>query len=357
MSRLLATRFLSVAPTPEVVERTTLPSFLEGGVGLAILAGLVLVAVALIVVAIAALAPRPSHLDEALAAYSDDDDDLGGAGPGDRSTARSFVSLAFLRRAVSTTERLADTKGLLSWLELRLEQAAIPLRAAEALFFTAILVVVAGVLGALLGGPLTGAVVFVAAAAAPFAILNVLSRKRQRAFTSQLPDALQLLASSLRAGYSLMQGVEAVSVEVADPLGAELRRVVAEARLGRAVELALEDSVARIESIDYEWAVMAINIQREVGGNLAEILTTVSETMVSRERLRREVKALTAEGRISAIVLGIMPIGLGAFITVANPGYLDPLFQTSLGKSLLIGSIGLALAGFLWMKKMIEVDV
>jgi tight adherence protein B len=102
---------------------------------------------------------------------------------------------------------------------------------------------------------------------------------------------------------------------------------------------------------------MAIRIQREVGGNLAELLVTVAETMTERERLRRDVNALTAEGKISAIVLGIMPVGLGGFIYSANPGYMDPLFEETAGKIMLVGSILLALFGFYWMKKTIEVDI
>ena len=132
-----------------------------------------------------------------------------------------------------------------------------------------------------------------------------MANRRRKQFLAQLPDMLQLLSGTLRAGYSLMQGVEAVSQEVGDPMGQELRRVVTEARLGRPLEEALDGVAERMDSPDFAWAVMAIRIQREVGGNLAELLMTVAETMTQRERLRRDVAALTAEGRISAIVLGL----------------------------------------------------
>ena len=122
--------------------------------------------------------------------------------------------------------------------------------------------------------------------------------------------------------------------------------------------VSIPDAVAeRMSSPDFAWAVMAIRIQREVGGNLAELLVTVAETMTERERLRRDVNALTAEGKISAIVLGLLPIGLGGFIYSANPGYMDPLFEETLGKILLGGSVLLAFFGFWWMKKTIEVDI
>ncbi len=191
----------------------------------------------------------------------------------------------------------------------------------------------------------------------PPAVLSFLANRRRKQFESLLPDTLQLLASTLRAGYSLMQGVEAVSQEVSEPMGRELRRVVTEARLGRPLEEALDGVANRMESGDFAWAVMAIRIQREVGGNLAELLVTVADTMTERERLRRDVNALTAEGKISAIVLGILPIGLGFFIYTLNPEYMDPLFDTTVGKGLLVGAVLLAVFGFWWMKKTIEIDI
>jgi tight adherence protein B len=168
---------------------------------------------------------------------------------------------------------------------------------------------------------------------------------------------LQLMAGSLRAGYSLMQGVEAVAQEVEDPMGSELRRVLTEARLGRILEDSLDEMATRMASPDFAWAVMAVRIQREVGGNLAELLSTVAETMIARERLRREVRALTAEGRISAIVLGLLPIGLAVVMYGINREYMETLFHDTFGQVLLVGSVLLALVGFYWMKKTIEIDI
>src|SRR5215813_3527733 len=136
-----------------------------------------------------------------------------------------------------------------------------------------------------------------------------------------------------------MQGVEAVSQEVDDPMGLELRRVVTEARLGRPLEESLEGTAERMDSPDFAWAVMAIRIQREVGGNLAELLLTVAETMTARERLRRDVRTLTAEGRLSAIVLGVLPIGLGAIMFVINPDYMGQLYKTTPGLIMSIGAL------------------
>jgi tight adherence protein B len=239
-----------------------------------------------------------------------------------------------------------------------LEQANMPLRAGEALTAYVGIVLGAGVLGFILRQSLIWGLVFlVLGALIPPAVVNYKAAKRRKKFMKQLPDTLQLLAGTLKAGYSFMQGVEAVSHEVEDPMGSEFRRVVTEAQLGRPVEEALESSAHRMSSPDFEWAIMAVRIQREVGGNLAELLMTVAETMTARQRLRGEVSALTAEGRVSAMVLGILPLGLGFMLWTINPGYMGVLFEETIGKMMLGGSVLLASAGFLWMKKIIDIKI
>ena len=140
-------------------------------------------------------------------------------------------------------------------------------------------------------------------------------------------------------------------------MGRELRRVMTEARLGRELEDALEASAERVQSNDFEWAIMAIRIQREVGGNLSELLMTVADTMIDRERLRRDVSTLTAEGKMSAIILGLMPIGLGGAMYSMNPKYMGALFSNGLGKGIFAAGIVSALIGFAWMKKCITIEV
>jgi len=281
------------------------------------------------------------------------------AGPAASDEADEFTlaESPLVQRAVAATARIAKERGILDRVEGALERADLPIQASEALFFYLAGVAVLSALAGVAGGLFPFVVVALLTILLPPAILAFLAGRRKRKFTSQLPDTLTLLAGTLRAGYSLLQGVEAVAQEIDDPMGRELRRVLAEARLGRPLEDALEDAAARMESADFEWAVMAIRIQREVGGNLAELLDTVADTMIQRERLRREVRALTAEGRISAIVLGIMPVALGFMMYALNPDYMRPLFRDSLGQALLIGSGLLALVGFYWMKKTIEIEV
>jgi tight adherence protein B len=140
-------------------------------------------------------------------------------------------------------------------------------------------------------------------------------------------------------------------------MGHELRRVVTEARLGREIEDAMDAVAERMGSADFAWAVMAIRIQREVGGNLSELLLTVADTMIHRERLRRDISALTAEGKISAIILGLLPVGLGAFMWLSNPTYMEPLGSTGMGHALLGAATVSLLIGFAWMKKIISIEI
>jgi tight adherence protein B len=339
---------------PKIVKSSGVPSAFTSSTSRWIAVVLVLVAVALLAFGLALLVLRErSALDTALTPYaerttdSDDDDESDG----------SMVETAIMRRAIDTTARLAADRGLLEIVEGKLEQADLTLRPAEMIFFAAVVAVLGMVVGFALQrflGVLIAGFVF---ALAPVAILNYLAKRRMTKFTAQLPDTLQLLAGSLRAGYSLLQGVDSVAQQVEAPMGKELQRALSEARLGRPIEDALEELAARMGSPDFDWAVMAIRIQREVGGNLAELLQTVAETMIARERLRRDVNALTAEGKISAIVLGILPVGLGVFLFVVNPDYMKILFDDSTGRILLGGSIVLACAGYYWMMQMIKVDI
>lgn len=318
--------------------------------------GLALVAASLFAYGFATVfTSNATELDVALQPYvdgyvaADEDDDPNGSKVGDSR---------ILQRAVELTGQIAERRGLLASTEVALERAMLPLRAAEALFFWLALVVVALVVGFLMTGSSLGAL-FLAALAlwVPPFVVRFKAKRRRKKFMGQLPDTLQLLSSTLRAGYSLMQGVEAVSQEVAEPMGHELRRVCTEARLGRPLEQALDDCAERMGSPDFAWAVMAIGIQREVGGNLSELLLTVADTMTQRERLRRDVATLTAEGKVSAIVLGILPVGLGVVMWALNPEYMGVLFEDRLGNILLGGSCGMALMGFWWMKKMVEIDI
>jgi tight adherence protein B len=344
---------------PAAVAEPDGPDFLRGSTGLYLGVLLALIAASVIAYTLISVFTRDrSGLESALQPYaegyvasSDDMDD-------DDESKGGLAQTQILQRAVALTGQIAQDRGVLPRIEAMLEQANLPLRAAEALFFYMATVVVGTLLLLVLTQEWLWALFgFVAVLLVPPAILSYLGNKRRKQFEAMLPDTLQLLSSTLRAGYSLMQGVEAVSQEVSEPMGRELRRVVTEARLGRPLEQALEGVAERMASGDFAWAVMAIRIQREVGGNLSELLLTVAETMTQRERLRRDVAALTAEGKISAIVLGILPVGLMVIMYAINPDYIEVLFDRTIGNFMLGGGLLLMLVGFYWMKKTIDIDI
>ena len=341
---------LGEAAQPTIVDVPTTPGFLSSS-GLYVIALLAGLSAAFLGAFFVLFRKDGPGLDDVLQAYTG-----GGTAAAVEAGDRTLMPES-MRRAFERTAELAGGGGALEKLDARLDQADIKVSALEAVLFTAGALVLMGILGFVAGGPLVALSFLLVFALAPFALLSQLASRRRKAFTEQLPDTLQLLASSLRAGYSLTQGLDAVAQEVEDPTGRELRRVVLETRLGRDLESALEDLAARMQSKDFDWVVMAIRIQREVGGNLAELLTNVAETMISRERLRREVSALTAEGRLSAIIVGALPFLIGAAVAVLNPGYINVLFTNSLGRIMLLGSTILMLIGFFWMKKTIEIDI
>jgi len=258
---------------------------------------------------------------------------------------------------VSLTGLMAERIGVLNRVEDKLEQADLPLRPPEALFLYMAIVVVVFLGAALIIGPLGALIAGALAIIAPVLYLEMRRKKRLRKFETQLPDVLNLLAGSMRAGFSFAQGLEAVAEEASEPSRRELQRVYAESRLGRPIEDSLEESADRMQSIDLVWAVMAIRIQREVGGNLAELLDTVADTMTERERLRHEIVALTAEGRMSAWVLGVFPPAFAVVLYMIQPDYMSTLFNSTIGVMAVVVSAVMAGFGFLWLRKIMAIEV
>ncbi|MGH8924429.1 MAG: VWA domain-containing protein [Acidimicrobiia bacterium] len=269
-----------------------------------------------------------------------------------------FDRIPLLRLFSQRAEEEVRRRGLLSGVNSALEQANIPLSAGEAVAGAFGLSVVVGIMvGLYARNPITGFVAFAGAVLLVVGVLNFLGSREKRRFENQLPDTLTLISTSLRAGYSLLQAVEAVATEAPNPTAREFGRAIAEARLGRPVVGALQGITNRTQSQDFEWAVMAIEIQREVGGNLAEVLQTVAETMRQRNRLKGEIRALTAEGRISAIVLGLLPFAMALFLFTSNPEYIGTLFTTTFGYIAVGVGLVLMAAGILWLRRIVNIEV
>ena len=342
------------AVKPIVSEELSTQALMANSTMKYVIVGIAALSIAGVFFAVASLTTkRRDGLDDALRHY----DEVYVAGSTTDSDEQSATKSAILQRAVAVTGTIAEESGFLDRVENLLERADLPLRAPEALTFYLGGAAASVVLAFLLSGSMTMVLVVVLVALIlPGFVVDFLAKRRKKKFTALLPDMLQLLAGTLRAGYSIAQAMEAVSNEIEEPMGKELRRAVTEAQLGRPLEESLEAAAHRMDSADFEWAVMAIRIQREVGGNLAELLISVANTMVERERLRRDVASLTAEGRMSAIILGLLPPGLGVAMFAMNPEYIQKLFYGT-GLILLFSSLVMMLIGFVWMKKTVTIEV
>jgi tight adherence protein B len=255
-------------------------------------------------------------------------------------------------------DRLATASGFSGRLEAMLEQAELPMKAGEFAALIVLCAVAGGVLGALLLGNIIFVLVIAAGASLiPYAWLVRARKKRQKQMAEQLPDVLSILASSLRAGHSFLQALDQVAGEIKDPSAGEFHRVVSEIQLGRSIDDAMIDMADRVGSEDMRWAVLAVNIQRQVGGNLAEVLDIVANTVRERAYVQRQVKVLSAEGRLSIAILTALPFGIFLYLAVVNPDYVAPLFTTMMGRILLLIGGTLMGAGIFVMTRIVRIDV
>jgi tight adherence protein B len=235
-----------------------------------------------------------------------------------------------------------------------IEQAGLDVRPGELFVGVVVGSLAALLLGWVVVAPFVGAVLAAGVALSARIVLDVMARRRRTRFNAQLGETLQMLAGSLRAGHGLAQGVDSVSRESESPTAEEFRRLTIETRLGRDLVEALRALAARVGSDDFEWVVQAIEIQRDVGGDLAEVLDTVAGTIRDRARIRQQVSALSAEGRMSAWVLMLLPFGLLGMMSVTNREYLSPLFDSGTGHVLLGMGAVLLVVGGLWLKRIVK---
>ena len=270
----------------------------------------------------------------------------------------AFGSSEWAGKATAMAETLVRRGNLEETFLDRLEAAGLNMRVAEfvlislgSAFIPPLLVLV------LTRNLLVTVVVVLLGTVGPFLYLSVMASRRQAKFEEQLPSTLQLLSGALQAGHSLQQAVDTVVHEAGDPIAGEFQRVLTEARLGRPLEEAFEAMAKRTNSIDFKWTVMAIRLQRQVGGNLAEVLSTVSQTIRDRYALKRQVKALSAEGRLSSVILSVLPILMFLALLIFNPVFLRPLFSTGIGLMLMGGAAVLMIFGVFWLKKITEIKV
>jgi tight adherence protein B len=181
--------------------------------------------------------------------------------------------------------------------------------------------------------------------------------KRLKEFNNQLSDAINLLANGLRSGYSLLQAMDAVAQEMPPPMSEEFQRVVREIGLGLANERAMNNMLRRIPSDDLDLMITAINVQHEVGGNLAEILETISHTIRERIRIKGEIKVLTAQGMISGYVISFLPLGLGLILYAMNPDYIGAMFEEPCGWAMIATGTISTVIGYIAIRKIVNIEV
>lgn len=274
-----------------------------------------------------------------------------------RAAAHSGDNLASAKEAAAQV--LARNVSLDERISKRLDQAGSDLRSSEWLIFHTIAVIAGVLLMALIGG---GSFFLILVGLAlglvlPWLYLGFRRSQRVKQFNAALPDTLQLMSGSMAAGLSLAQSVDTIVKEGSEPMASEFKRVLIEARLGVPIEDALEGVTERFASKDFAWVVMAVRIQRQVGGNLAELLDTVAGTIREREYLRRQVATLSAEGKMSAWVLGLLPPLFFLYLMATQGDYVKVMYTTPLGW-LMLGAAGVSLSvGAFWMSRLVKVDV
>ena len=305
-----------------------------------LVAGVAAVAAALLILTLAVLPPGRavvplSRLDPSVAPPTSA---LAGAG----AAAGAAVHRALVKR------------GRLAAGAAALERAGMTVGLPEFVLAVGLITLAGGAVATVLGGPLLGLVALVLVPLGSRFFVAFKISRRQAAFADQLDDSLQLMAGSLRAGHSLLRAVDAVSQEAEAPTSEEFARLVADTRVGRDLSEALDGVAERTACEDFAWVAQAIAIHREVGGNLAEVLDEVGNTIRERNAIRRQVKALSAEGKLSAIVLMSLPFGIVAFISLTNPGYLAGFTESLAGYVMIAVAVVMLTIGGLWLKNTVK---
>jgi tight adherence protein B len=254
-------------------------------------------------------------------------------------------------------KRLLSGFGLGQRLAIALTRSGLPLTAAE---FSMIVIALASV-GLIVGtwrlNLAFGAVLGAASAALPIIYMGIRRRRRLRTFTEQLPDMLTLLVGGLRAGYGLNQALDLVVQRLGDPMAEEISKVVRAVNLGIPLQRALEDAVIRVGSEDFNLVVVSSSVQHETGGNLAETLDIISDTVRDRLRMLSEIRVLTSQQRFTGNVLAFLPVVTGLAIFLINPDYVSELFAPGWARALPITALAFQVLGFLVIRKIVDIEV
>ena len=263
--------------------------------------------------------------------------------------------------AVSTLpalDRLLGGRAVTARLADRLQRAGVEMSPGVFVLASGIAAFGVMILGRVLTGSVVGAAIGTAIGVAlPMLWLGMTERKRIHSFQEQLPDALDMLVSAMKAGYSFQAAMKFIGEEIPEPLGPEFARFYEEQRLGMEVRTALLTLQERVDSIDLRMFVTAILIQRETGGNLSEVLGKISSLMRERSALKGEIETLTAESKLSARILGALPFVVFGAVSVLNPGFMKPMLETSVGPWVFFAATLSVMFGYWIMMRIADVEV
>ena len=276
---------------------------------------------------------------------------------GDRAPQEPLYRVVY-RQFVSTVDSVLKSRGWVPFRASELEMADIskpPGVVVSWIFFMAVLAFGLGTV--LTRNVATGLLLAVLVPVTAKIMLRIRAGKRRRLYGKQLDNTLRIVSAALRAGQSLPIALNSVAADSGAPMSEEITRIINENRLGRDLVEAMKDSSDRMDNEDFLWFAEAVEVQRDAGGNLNDIIDTVAETIRDRAEIREKIRANAAEGKASAYVLMALPIGLALAYSIMNPGYLDPLFQRTLGQLLLGVSAFLYATSYFWMRAIVAIKV
>jgi tight adherence protein B len=262
-----------------------------------------------------------------------------------------------LARVTEVLNRAIERRPFGSKIAERLAQASLKVTVTEYIILTVISMVAVGALTLLLFGRIIAFGGVVLGFFVPRMIVNVVKARRLGQFNDQLGDTINLLVNGIRAGYSMPQAMESVANDMPPPVSEEFRRVVLEIGLGVPLEDSLAHLLRRMRSMDLDLMITAINVQHEVGGNLAEILDTIAYTIRERVRIQGEIRTLVAQGEITGYVLSLLPFGVAGILYLLNREYLLRMFQSTCGWIMVGTSIVTISLGFFIMKRITKIEI
>ena len=319
-----------------------------------VVVGLAVGCLMLVATLVALAKPRGAWLRSRLEPYGGAGGVATAAGPEATNTRAGWRPQA--DRLHQVTERALERTRAWNSIEQLIERAHVQVRPTQLLFWAgAAGIALAVVVSLFTSSPLLIVGACIAGVVAPFHWFSSKGRKRLRAFDDQLPDVLMTMAGSMKVGQSFDHSMGAIVDEGLAPASEEFGRVLTEVRLGRPVDEALAAMADRINSDEFRFVIMSVTIQREIGGSLAELFQTISDTVRSRQQFRRRVHALTAMGRASAYVLVALPFITAGLLAVTNPGYLAPLVNRPAGQIMVVSALAMILIGALVLKKIVSI--